>query len=193
MSQNLTLFILLSRILGLIMYFSHHVWRPLRPQQHWYWHYFQPNSSTLLKSRESRRSCGSPTVEISGLQSPCLKTFVALTLALPLDKFAQNLLPSIKSLDLFHLNPQFNKRLSHNHTSLLTFHTSNKRLFGRIYIIIWLSIFVLFVQIPFTAKPAGLDPQIFAGRPQIGCGISKYKKYWKIFSRKHFFPWKRGG
>jgi hypothetical protein len=33
---------------------------------------------------------------------------------------------------------------------------------------------LLFVRIPFTAKPAVLD--IFTGRPQIGCGISKYKK-----------------
>jgi hypothetical protein len=45
-----------------------------------------------------------------------------------------------------------------------------------IYIIIWLSLLVLFVRISLTAKPACLDPQIFAGRSQIGCGISKYKK-----------------
>jgi hypothetical protein len=30
-----------------------------------------------------------------------------------------------------------------------------------IYIIIWLSLLVLFVRIPFTAKPAGLDPPNF--------------------------------
>jgi hypothetical protein len=42
--------------------------------------------------------------------------------------------------------------------------------------IIWLSLLVLFVRIPFTAKQAGLDPQSFAGRPQIRCGISIAKK-----------------
>jgi hypothetical protein len=44
-----------------------------------------------------------------------------------------------------------------------------------LYIIIWLSLYVLSVQSLSPHKPAGLDPPI-AGIPQIGCGTPIAKK-----------------
>jgi hypothetical protein len=51
-----------------------------------------------------------------------------------------------------------------------------------IYIIIWLRPYVLFVQSLSPPKPAGLDPQILAGLPQIS-GVTPIDK--KIEKKIH--------
>jgi hypothetical protein len=50
------------------------------------------------------------------------------------------------------------------------------KLYNNIYIIIWLSPYVLSVRSLSPPKPAGLAPQIFAGMLQIGCGTVIAKK-----------------
>jgi hypothetical protein len=53
-----------------------------------------------------------------------------------------------------------------------------------LYIIIWLSLLVLFVRIPFTAKPAGLDPPNFRRQtPNWMWNLDCQKKFQKNFTK----------